>query len=76
MKHLLAIVPGLSNLALLGQPSTLDEPTRQEIADAYRSKTGEGTFALGSRWERWRIQEVRGWALRFKRVTEKSAPGK
>lgn len=34
------------------------EPTREEIAQAYRSKSGEGGFVFpGLRWERWRINE-------------------
>jgi hypothetical protein len=48
------------------------EPTRQEIARAYRSKTGEGgLFFPGVRWEHRRINEIRGWSLHFKRVSEK-----
>jgi hypothetical protein len=48
-----------------------NEPTRQEIAEAYRSKSGEGgIFIPAVRWERWRIRDVRGWSLRFKRVKE------
>jgi len=42
------------------QPSQ-NEPAKQEIADAYRSKTGEGgTFFPHVQWERWRIREIRG----------------
>ena len=53
-----------------GQPAQ-DEPTRQEIAEAYRSKSGEGgIFIPGVRWERWRIRDVRGWSLHFKRLKE------
>jgi hypothetical protein len=53
-----------------------NEPTKQEIAEAYRSKSGEGgTFIPGVRWEKWRIKEIRGWSLRFKRVSEKSGLG-
>ena len=53
-----------------------NEPTKQEIAEAYRSKSGEGGTSIpGVRWERWRIKEVRGWKLHFKRVSEKRSPG-
>jgi hypothetical protein len=53
-----------------------DEPTRREIEGAYRSKSGEGgTFIPGVRWERWRIKEIRGWSLHFKRVSEKRGVG-
>jgi hypothetical protein len=56
--------------------SPQNEPTRREIEDAYRSKSGEGgTFIPGVRWERWRIKEVRGWSLHFKRVSEKRGIG-
>lgn len=51
--------------------SVQNEPTRQEIAEAYRSKSGEGgIFIPAVRWERWRIKNVRGWSLRFKRLKE------
>jgi hypothetical protein len=53
-----------------------NEPTKEEIAEAYRSKSGEGgTFIPGVRWERWRIKEIRGWKLHFKRISEKRSPG-
>ena len=42
-----------------------NEPTRQEIAEAYRNK------AVIVGWEKWRIKEIRGWSLHFKRVSEK-----
>jgi hypothetical protein len=51
--------------------SAQNEPTRQEIAQAYRSKSGEwGIFIPAVRWERWRIKDVRGWSLRFKRLKQ------
>jgi hypothetical protein len=60
----------LTGSLTFGQPAQ-NEPTRQEIAEAYRSKSGEGgIFVPAVRWERWRIREVRGWSLRFKRVKE------
>jgi hypothetical protein len=66
----MALVATISATSLFGQ-SSHDEPTRQEIAEAYRSKSGEGgTFIPGVRWERWRIKEIRGWSLRFKRLSE------
>jgi hypothetical protein len=56
--------------------SAQNEPTRQEIAEAYRSKSGEGgIFIPAVRWERWRIRNVRGWSLHFKRVKESRKVG-
>jgi hypothetical protein len=53
-----------------------NEPTKKEITEAYRSKSGEaGTFIPGLRWDRWRIKEVRGWKLHFKRISQKQSPG-
>ena len=46
-----------------------DEPTRQEIAEAYKTK------AVIVGWGKWRIKEIRGWSLRFKRVSEKRGLG-
>jgi hypothetical protein len=46
-----------------------NEPTRQEIAEAYRHK------AVIVGWEKWRIKEIRGWSLRFKRISEKRGAG-
>jgi hypothetical protein len=52
------------------------EPTEREIADAYRSKIGEGSTLIPHlRWESWRVREVRGWSLHFKRVSEKRTIG-
>jgi hypothetical protein len=53
-----------------------NEPTEEEIARAYRSKSGEGgTIIPGVRWERWRVKEIRGWKLHFQRIGEKRSPG-
>jgi hypothetical protein len=74
-------VPVLLLLAAISATLTIaqvqpNEPTKQEIAEAHRSKSGEGgTFIPGVRWEKWRIKEIRGWSLRFKRVSEKSGLG-
>ena len=46
-----------------------DEPTRQEIAEAYKNT------AVIVGWEKWRIKEIRGWSLHFKRVSEKRGLG-
>lgn len=65
-------------LALIAGPclGQSGEPTPQEISDAYRSKQGEGgTFIPGLRWERWRIKEIRGWSLKFKRLGEGPSVG-
>jgi hypothetical protein len=52
------------------------EPTKDEIAEAYRSKSGGGgTLIPGTRWERWRVMDIRGWKLRFHRVGESRSPG-
>ena len=69
---LLAAISAITAFAQV-QPN---EPTKEEIAEAYRSKSGEGgTFIPGVRWERWRIKEIRGWKLHFKRISEKRSPG-
>lgn len=71
MKILLfmALAATADNLAFA--QSSQNEPTRREIAEAYRSKSREGgVFIPAVRWERWRIREVRRWSLRFKRVKE------
>ena len=53
-----------------------NEPTKKEIAQAYRSKSGEGgTIIPGIHWERWRIREIRGWMLHFKRTGRKQSAG-
>lgn len=54
-----------------------NEPNKEEIAQAYRSKLGEGgsTFIPGIRWERWRVKEIRGWKLHFKRIGENRSAG-
>ena len=46
-----------------------DGPTRQEIAEAYKNT------AVIVGWEKWRIKEIRGWSLHFKRVSEKRGLG-
>jgi hypothetical protein len=53
-----------------------NEPTKEEIEQAYRSKSGEGgMFVPGLRWERWRIKEIRSWKLHFKRISEERSAG-
>jgi hypothetical protein len=71
----LILLAGISTSLSFAQVAP-NEPTKQEIAEAYRSKLGEGgTFIPGLRWERWRIKETRGWKLHFKRLGEKRSPG-
>jgi hypothetical protein len=79
MKLLLLMVTALmammSTTPSFGQ-SPQNEPTREEIAQAYRSKSGEGGIFIPSvRWERWRVKEIRGWSLHFRRVREKRSVG-
>ncbi|MFN0106765.1 MAG: hypothetical protein ACKV2U_32310, partial [Bryobacteraceae bacterium] len=75
MRRSLALLFSLTAIYILpAQPPSKDEPAKQEIIDAYHSKSG-GAFGLGQQWERWRIKEVRGRALRFKKISEKSTPG-
>jgi hypothetical protein len=69
--RLKAAIAVLLGAAAFGQTA---EPTTQEIEQAYRSKLGGGGIA-GLRWERWRTKEIRGWSLKFKRLSEKRAPG-
>ena len=67
----LVVMSVAATTAITFGQSAHNEPTRQEIAEAYRSKSGEGgIFIPAVRWERWRIRDVRGWSLRFKRVKE------
>jgi hypothetical protein len=53
-----------------------DAATKQEIATAFRSKSGDGGTAIpGRRWERWRIKQVGGLSLHFKRISEERYVG-
>jgi hypothetical protein len=66
----MALAATISTTALFGQ-SSQNEPARQEIAETYRSKLGEGgRFIPGVRQERWRIKDIRGWSLRVERLNE------
>jgi hypothetical protein len=56
--------------------SPQEQPTKEEIAAAYRSKSGESDLLIVPfRWERWRVRQVRGWSLHFKRVKESRRVG-
>lgn len=74
-------IPALMSLAAISATIAFaqappNEPTKQEIAQAYRSKSGgTGTIIPGVQWERWRIKEIRGWKLHFKRISEERSPG-
>jgi hypothetical protein len=72
---ILAIVVALAGPTAFSQMAQ-NEPGREEIAEAYRSKTG-GTRVMvpGLEWETWRIKEIRGWKLRFRRINQKRLPG-
>lgn len=53
-----------------------DRPTVPEITGAYRAKAGEHAGIVpGLRWERWRIKEIRGWSLKFHRLSERRDAG-
>ena len=62
-------VVGVDERQPVFRPTPQNEPTRQEIAEAYRNK------AVIVGWEKWRIKEIRGWSLHFKRVSEKRGLG-
>lgn len=52
------------------------EPTREEIAEAYRSKSGEHCFVIpGICWETWNIKRIRDWSLKLKRLGEERSAG-
>ncbi len=53
------------------------EPTKEEIAEAYRSKSGGVVMLVppGGQWEQRRINEIRGWKLKFTRISQKRFPG-
>ena len=70
-----ALVGFMVMTALTTSPSLAqtpqDEPTKQEIAFAYRSKTGQYLMPIpGVRLESWRIKEIRGWSLKFKHLSD------
>lgn len=52
--------------------SPADAPTEQEIATAYRSKSG---LFQGTPLERWRSKKIREWKVHFKRVGEEKQVG-
>lgn len=70
------ILPGAISITIAFAQAPANEPTKEEIAQAYRSKSGEGGMLIpGVRWERWRIKQIRGWKLHFKRISEERSPG-
>jgi hypothetical protein len=75
------VLAGAIVVAMIGahpsfSQSPQDQPTRDEIAEAYRSKSGGGALPVAHlQWERWRIHEVRGWSLHFRRVKESRVVG-
>jgi hypothetical protein len=75
MRILVAVsITWISAISMASGQNT--EPTKPEIAEAYRSKSGEhGLPVPGFRWETWRIREIRGWALKFRRLSEKEDVG-
>ncbi|MGE5569080.1 MAG: hypothetical protein ACM3S5_08595 [Rhodospirillales bacterium] len=80
MRSRIFLVATLAAIAAAPPPSCgqsqQGEPTKEEIAQAYRSKSGEhGLIIPGARWETWGIQQIRGWSLKFKRLTEERSAG-
>ena len=64
----LMLLAAISATLSFAQPPQ-NEPTKQEIAEAYRDRV------IVLRWEKRRIKEIRGWSLHFKRVSEKRGVG-
>jgi hypothetical protein len=59
-----------------GTPSHDDPPTKDEVTEAYRSKSGSGgTLFPRLGWEKWRVKEIRGWKLHFTRISQNQLPG-
>jgi hypothetical protein len=80
MKFSVSAVTATLMTAISASPSfsqtPQSEPSRQEIAEAYRSKSGGGgTLIPGVQWERYRIKEIRGWKLHFKRIGQQRSLG-
>jgi hypothetical protein len=74
-----AFVPALTLLAgITAMPAFAqaqpNEPTRQEIEEAYRSKSSGGNLP-GIHIERWRVKQIRGWEIHFKRISAKKTDG-
>jgi hypothetical protein len=66
---LFILLLGVSATHSLAQ-ATPDAPTRQEIAQAYRSVLGHGVRSV-----RWRAGEIRGWKLHIKQTRERESLG-
>jgi hypothetical protein len=53
-----------------------DPPTEHEIWEAYGSKAGQGSSWIpGLSWEARRINKIRGWKLKFKRLSQENQAG-
>lgn len=53
-----------------------DPPTEHEIWEAYRSKAAQGgSWIPGLSWEARRINKIRGWNLKFKRLSKENQAG-
>lgn len=50
-------------------------PTKEEIADAFRSGTTRASVSPGKRFESWRVKKIRGWELGYKRLEETRSGG-
>ena len=56
--------------------SPTDPPTEHEIWEAYRSKAAQGiSWIPGLSWEVRRINKIRGWKLKFKRLSKEDQSG-
>jgi hypothetical protein len=69
----LTLLAGLSAMPAFAQAPP-NEPTKQEIEEAYRSKSSGGNLP-GIRIERWRVKQIRGWEIHFKRVSATKTAG-
>jgi hypothetical protein len=53
-----------------------DQPAEHEIWEAYRSKVAQGgSWIPGLSWEARRINKIRGWKLKFKRLSKENQAG-
>ena len=56
-------------------PSPILQCPAPPVGDQLAKKGEGGTFIPGLRWERWRINEIRGWSLKFRGLSEDRGVG-